>query len=230
MEKFVVTIGRQFGSMGRPIAKKAAEMLNINYYDRDIVEEAAKELGMPFSTVSHEEEEANHRFGAYGKMLFPLGNGASELQKRIFFVQRDVIQDLAEGGPCILVGRCADYIMKDEKNLYRGHIYAPKEIRIRNCVRYCGMTQDKAKKMCTDVDRARKAYHRFFAGYDQMSPEHVDFMLNSAVMGIDGTAELLVEMIRNRFEIKEKRQSIRVGYGKAFPECYGQLTSGVKAI
>ncbi len=199
MEKFVVTIGRQFGSMGRPIAKKAAEMLDINYFDRDIVEEVAKRMGMPLSVISHKEEEANHRFGRYGKMLFPLGNGTTELQDRIFSVQECVLRDFADQGPCILVGRCADYIMRDEKNLFRGHIYAPLDARIRNCVENFDMTPEKAKKMCSNVDRARKAYHRHYAGYDPMSPEYTDFMLNSAVLGIEGTAELLVEIVRKRF-------------------------------
>lgn len=200
MENYVVTVGRQFGSMGRPIAKKAAEMLNINYYDRDIVEEVAKRMGAPLSLISREEEEARHRFGTYGKMLFPLGNGTTQLQDRIFSVQKCVLQDFADEGPCILVGRCADYLMQNRKNLLRVFICSPLESRISNCVEFFDMTPEKAKKMCADVDRERKAYHRHYAGYDPMSTEKTDLMISSAALGIEGTADFLVEMIRRRFK------------------------------
>lgn len=201
MEKYVVTVGRQFGSMGRPIAKMAAELLNINYFDRDIVEEVAKRMNEPLALISHEEEEAKHRFGIYGKMLFPLGNGTSELQDRIFSVQKSVLQDFADQGPCILVGRCGDYIMRNRKNLLRTYIYSPIEKRIQNCVEFFDMTPEKGRKMCTDVDRARRAYHRHYAGSDPMNPESIDLMLNSAAFGIEGTAEALVEIICKRFGI-----------------------------
>lgn len=201
MDNFVVTVGRQFGSMGRPIAKKAAEILNINYFDRDIVEEVAKRMNAPLSLISEEEEEAKQRFGKYGKMLFPLGNGTTELQDKIFSVQQCVLQDFADQGPCILVGRCGDYIMRHHKNLLRTYIYSPLDMRIQNCVDYFGMTAEKGKKMCMDVDKARKAYHRHYAGIDPMNSENMDIMLNSSLFGVDGTAEVLVEIIKRRFEL-----------------------------
>lgn len=74
-KNYVVTVGRQVGSMGRPIAKRTAELLGIEYYDRDIVEEVAKRMDMPLKLISREEEEANHKFGTYGKTLFPLSRG-----------------------------------------------------------------------------------------------------------------------------------------------------------
>lgn len=201
MESYTVTIGRQFGSMGRPIGKRAAELLGINYFDRDIVEEVAKRMGMPLSVISKEEEEARHRFGIYGKMLFPMGSGTTELQNRIFFVQECVLQDFADRGPCILVGRCGDYLMRDRKNLLRIFIFAPLEARIQNCITYFHMTPEKARRMCADVDKARVAYHRRYAGYPPMDPEKTDIMLSSAALGIEGSAQTLVDIIRKRFAL-----------------------------
>lgn len=199
MDNFVVTVGRQFGSMGRPIAKKAAEILNINYFDRDIVEEVAKRMDAPLSLISAEEEDARHRFGIYGKMLFPLGNGTTELQDKIFSVQKCVLQDFADQGPCILVGRCGDYIMRNHKNLLRTYIYSPLDARVQNCVDYFGMTEEKGRKMCLDVDKARRAYHRHYAGSDPINTENMDLTINSAMFGIDGTADIFVEIIRKKF-------------------------------
>lgn len=201
MDNYVVTVGRQFGSMGRPIAKKAAELLNINYYDRDIVEEVAKRMNAPLSLISQEEEEARHRFGVYGKMLFPLGNGTTELQDKIFSVQKCVLQDFADQGPCILVGRCGDYIMRNRKKLLRFYIYSPLDKRVQNCVDFFGMSAEKGRKMCIDVDKARKAYHRHYAGCDPMNPEYTDIMLNSGTLGVDETAEIMVDIIRRKFGV-----------------------------
>ncbi len=199
-KKYVVTVGRQFGSMGRPIAKRAAELLGIEYYDRDIVEEVAKRMDMPLKLISREEEEANHKFGTYGKMLFPLGNGTTELQDRIFSVQECVLEDFADRSSCILVGRCGDYLMRDRKNLLRVFIYAPMEERTLNCVQYFNMTPLQARKMCADVDKARRAYHLRYAGYEPMDPEHMDLLLNSTALGIEGTAQALADLIRRRFD------------------------------
>lgn len=201
MKQYVVTIGRQFGSLGRSVAKQAAALLGIECYDRDIVEEAAKRMNQPLSLISDVEEEANHRFGAFGKMLFPLGGGADGLQDRTFFVQECILRDFADKGPCILVGRCSDYVMQGRENLMRVFIYAPVEARVRNCVERLNMTREQAYKMCADVDRARRRYHEKYAGYPPMDPEHVDLMLNSDLLGVDGTAQALAEMVRRKFQL-----------------------------
>ena len=200
MEKFVITVGRQFGSMGRPIAKNLAEKLGINYFDRDIVEEVAKRMNLPLSVVSKEEEAATSKFGKFGKMLFPLGKDTSELQDKIFEVQRCVIMDFIDKGSCILVGRCADYIARDCANLLRIYIYAPFEERVKNCIQFLNMQENDALKMCRDVDRARSAYHKLYAGYDCMSAEVMDFMINSSTLGIDGTVSALELLVKQRFK------------------------------
>ena len=201
MSNFVITVGRQFGSMGRPIAKTLAEKLGINYFDRDIVEEVAKRMNLPLSIVSKEEEAAESKFGKFGKMLFPLGMRTTELQDKIFEVQKCVIMDFIDKGPCILVGRCADYIARDCENLFRIYIYAPFEERVKNCVQFLNMKEADALKMCRDVDRARSTYHKQYAGYDCMSAEVMDLMINSSTLGIEGTISALVLLVKQRFNI-----------------------------
>ena len=104
-EKFAVTIARQFGSLGRPIARSVSEALGIEYYDRDIVEYASRKLNLPVSTISDAEERAR---SAFFNMNYPLGMGTTAIQDAIFDAQRRIIVDLAEKDSCIIVGRCAD--------------------------------------------------------------------------------------------------------------------------
>lgn len=195
MDKYVVSISRQFGSLGRPIAKKLADLLNIEYYDRDIVEKAAEKLNLPVSEVSNVEEAAQNRFFM---MKYPLGNGTTQVQDRLFMVQKQIILDLIDHGPCIIVGRCSDYILQGHKNHISVFIYAPYECRVRNCVESLGLDKETAKEMIINVDRARTAYHMAYAKFLPDDIVHKDILINSATMGIDGTANLLRNVVTDK--------------------------------
>lgn len=199
MEKYVVTIGRQFGSLGRPIAAQIAQQLGIEYYDRDIVEEVSKRMQMPLQVISDEEETALNQFGTLGKCRFPLGTGEWTLRRKIFSVQECVLNDFADKSSCILVGRCADYVMRGRERCMRIYIYAPLEDRVKNAMQLMNVGMDAARRMCLEVDRARSKYHRTFAGYDVMDPERFDLMVSSSALGIEGTASMLADVIRRRF-------------------------------
>lgn len=200
MAKWVVTIGREFGSLGRPIAARVAELLEVAYYDRDIVEEIAQRMDLPVRVISDEEERVENQFGILGKCLYPLGSGGSTLKQKIFSVQECVLNDFADKGNCILVGRCADYVMRHRENLMRIYIYAPLDKRVQNAMKLMNVSQDDARRVCLEVDRARSKYHRRYAGYDVMDPDHFDLMLNSDACGVEGTAQMLAEIIRLRFK------------------------------
>ena len=112
-ERYVITVTRQFGSMGRPIAEKLAKKLGINYYDRDIVDMTAKKLNMSVSEISELEESVQ---GKFFYMKYPLGMATTETQDKIFEQQKEIIRNLAQKGSCVVVGRCSDYILKDFDN------------------------------------------------------------------------------------------------------------------
>ncbi len=199
MNNYVITINRQFGSLGRPIARKISEMLDIEYYDRDIVDSVAKEMDLPVSLVSDEEETAKSN---YFSMKFPLGNGITAMQQDIFEAQRRIISNLADRENCIIVRRCSDYILRNHPFLIRVFIYAPKDVRFKNCVENLHMSSEHAKKMITDVDKARNAYHMHFARYLPSDFNHNDIMINSSFLGIDGTAAYLVDLVKQRLSIR----------------------------
>jgi len=195
-EKFVVTITRQFGSLGRPIARMVSENLGIEYYDRDIVEMTSKDLNLPVSAVSDVEESAK---SAFFNMNYPLGMGTTSIQDSVFAVQKKIIVDLAERESCIIVGRCADHILEDYKNIIHIFIYAPYEARLKNCVERLNMRPDEAKKMIASVDKARESYHRHYCGYVMSDKEHKHIMIDSSLLGVEGTCDILTEIIRKRF-------------------------------
>ena len=193
-EKYVITISRQFASMGRSIAKKLAEELGVELYDRDIVEQTARRMGLPVSTISDTEESANN---IYYKRIYPLGMAIKSMQDEVFMVQQNIIRDLADRESCIIVGRCADEVLKDHPRLLNVHVFAPKADRLRNCVEKLGMDEATAKKTLPRVDKSRAGYHKVYGGGDEYVNCHL--MLNSSQFGIEGSAHLLALIARDRF-------------------------------
>lgn len=196
MEKFTITITREFGSLGRSIAKELSRELGVEFYDRDIVEEVAQKLNLPISQVSDEEEKSKHSFWP---RMFPLGTDEDYIQDIIFDVQKDIILDLAKKSSCILVGRCSDYLLEHEKNNINIFIYAPYAKRLENCIETLGMTESEAKRMITSVDRARNIYHKKYAGFLPNDPEHKNLMIDSSLLGVTGTATLIADMVRKLY-------------------------------
>jgi len=146
-KKYIVTIARQFGSLGRPIAMRMSEKLGIEFYDRDIVEEAAKKLNLPVSKIDEIEESAKKKVktNSFRRMMYPLGTQTDDLQNKLFDAQQNIIKFLAERESCIIVGRCSDFILADEPNLLRIYIYAPYEARVANCVNDLNMDRERRR-------------------------------------------------------------------------------------
>ncbi len=201
MSHYAITITRQFGSLGRPIARELAEELGINYYDRDIVESVAQKTNLTVSEISDNEEVADNRFW---KMKFPIISETRMVQDHIFEVQKNIIQDIAAKEDCIIVGRCSDYILKDHEKCIHIYIYASEEQRMKNCVEVLHLEPQEAKRMMKDVDRARESYHTRYAGYLPNDENHQDIMINSGLLGTEGTAKALADIIRKKLAIGAK--------------------------
>ena len=148
---YVITISREFASLGRSIAQLTAKELGIYYMDRDIVEETAKRLGLPVSEIGESEERVSNRF-LYRK--FPLGRAPKTLEDEIFQVQSNIIQDTAASRDCIIVGRCAESVLRNRTRRLSIYIRAPYEARLRNCIESLEMDYSTAERMIHDVDLA----------------------------------------------------------------------------
>lgn len=201
MKHYVITIARQFGSLGRPIAKKLSENLGIEFYDRDIVEETARKTGLSVSTISDKEESAHKSFLYMG---YPLGMGKDNEQDQIFKNQVKIIRELADKESCIIVGRCSDYILKDREDVMHVFIYASYEQRMKNCINDLGMSEEEAKKMIAKVDKARDVYHKTYAGFLPGDFRYKDLMLDSGMLGVDGTAKAIADIANLKFKCIQK--------------------------
>ena len=201
-ETYVVTIQRQFGSMGRPIARSMSEKLGIEFYDRDLVDQAAQKLNLPVSRV-REIEETGEKKGRnpFWQMLLPLGSESPDEQDKIFEAQKNIIQFLAEKESCIIVGRCSDFILHEMKNAMHIYIYAPFEVRVRNSVEQLGLSEDEARRMCVEVDKARDSYQMRYAGCLLDDKRTKNLLIDSSLFGVEGTAEFLVEAVKRRFRL-----------------------------
>ena len=197
MKQYVVTISRQFGSMGRSIAQALAQQLNIDFYDRDIVEETARRMGLPVSVISDTEENAK---SVYFRRIYPLGMGVPNLRDEIFLVQKNIIRDLAAKSSCIVVGRCGGSILADMPNRLGVYVYAPYSQRLQNCTQKLGMDETTARRMIREVDRARELYHRRYCPeVKDVFTDH-DLMLDSSRFGVEGSASLLAHIAQTLFE------------------------------
>lgn len=195
MGNYIVTISRQFGSLGRSIAAELSNRLHIEYLDRDIVDETAKRMGVAVPEISNTEEIGSNMFL---RRVFPLGN-AVEKRDHIFEVQKNIILDFAKNNSGIIVGRCADSILKDHPQLLSVYIYASPEERLKNCIERLNMDEKTAKRMIADVDNAREHYHQtYIPGYKNPFYGR-DICIDSSSFGVEGTVDIIENIVRKRF-------------------------------
>lgn len=195
MQKYIVTISRQFGSLGRTIAQNMANELGIEFYDRDIVEATARRMGLPVPEISSQEE----RSGFFTERKYPLGMGLASMQQEIFQVQSNIIRDIAAKESCIIVGRCGDWILKDFERVLNVYVYASIEQRISNCINILGMDEKEARKVQKEVDRAREIYRLKYCDGVKEIYDHRDLMIDSGKFGAGGSAKLLCMVVKSLF-------------------------------
>lgn len=197
MDKYVITISRQFGALGRTIAQHMAMELGIDYFDRDIVEETALRMGLPVSEISKEEERAG---GFFAEKRYPLGMGPVSMQEELFLIQSNIIKDFAAMQSCIIVGRCGDYCLRNAERALHVYVYAPYEKRLENCTSILGMDEKTARDMIKDVDKARDNYRKKYCKDMAGVFDNRDICIDSSKFGAEATAKILCGIARSVFK------------------------------
>lgn len=182
--------------MGRTIAQEMSKELGIEFYDRDIVEATAARMGLPVPEISETEERAS----IFANRRYPLGMGLISMKEEIFCVQSNIIRDLADKESCIIVGRCADSILRDHPRCLNIYVYAPDEARYENCTKLLGMDEKTARKMLREVDKAREIYRLRYCSGVKTVLDHRDLMIDSSRFGPEKTAQILSRVVREVFE------------------------------
>ncbi|MBR4671181.1 MAG: cytidylate kinase-like family protein [Butyrivibrio sp.] len=196
MDKYVITISRQFGALGRTIAQQMSKELGIEFFDRDIVELTAKRMGLPISEISKEEERHG---GFFAERRYPLGMGPVSMQEELFQIQSNIIKDIAAMESCIIVGRCGDYCLRHVDRVLDVYVYASFEKRLENCKSILGMDEKTARSMIQDVDKARENYRRKYCKDMAGVFDNRDICIDSGKFGAEKTAEILCGIARSIF-------------------------------
>ena len=195
----VIAITREFGSLGRQIAKFVAEKMNYDYYDRDIIDKIAEDFDVGIKELTTNESKFGK--GIYGKMMYPLGTGGYEKQERLYDSERKVIEYLAMRKNCVIVGRCADYILKQAGNcnVFSVFIYAPYSARYSNGLNNFGLTSEALMECMDKVDGARELFYKRHTGEAFNSIKYRDLMIDSSIANPSGIADMICYCAEVRF-------------------------------
>lgn len=199
-ENLIISVGRQLGSGGRIIAKKLAEEFGCKFYDREVLNLAAKESGF-----SEEFFEKNDERKGFLDQIFHMhvpfisdssfyDNGLS--QENLFRLQSNAIRKAAEESPCVFVGRCADYVLREHKRMVTVFITADLSDRIHNICQRHSCTEEEARKIISNQEDTRSSYYNYYTGKTWGSSASYDLCVNSSRLGLDGTKEFIADFIR----------------------------------
>ena len=197
MKNAVINIARQYGSGGREVGQKLAELTGYKFYDKDLITMAAQKSGLNQAVLDAADEKAAN------SLLYTLAMGSSAyhhgvnnlhvpLNDKLFTVQSEIIQELAkEDQGAIIVGRCADYVLADHKNLLRVFISADFDKRVQNIMELHSLTESQAKDLIIKTDKRRSNYYNYYTGGKWARLENYDLVISTDKTGIDGAAKLI---------------------------------------
>jgi len=200
-DKIILTVGRQTGSGGRLIAKQVADELGIPYYSREILDEASKQSGMSkeFLLRTDEKKKASLLYSfAMNTYAYGIGGDELPLGTRVYLAQFEAIRAIAAQGSCVLVGRCADYFLRNEEGLVRVFISADPDDRIAHIMEEKNTDEKGAREIIRKRDKERAAYYDFNTDGKWGLASNYDLCLNSTRLGIDGCVKIIKEFIAAR--------------------------------
>lgn len=206
-KKIIITIARQYGSGGREIGEKVAEKLGIKLYDKELIREAATRGNLDESVSKQADESAAN------SLLYTLAMGSNvlgttmhfgykmPLNDKLFILQSEVIKEFAKEGSCVFIGRCADYVLRDEANLFRIFVYGDIDHRqTRVAARHPELKSSQIIDVINKTDKRRSSYYNFYTGNKWGKYDNYDIAINSSTLGIDGAADLICSCVRKLTE------------------------------
>ena len=204
----ILTIGRQYGSGGREIGRKIAEKRGMAYYDKELLTLAAKESGMSEDIFEHyDETPASSLLYSLSMSASALGAGGVyanvPLHHQVFLAQFDAIKKIAEEGPCVLVGRCADYALEERDDVLSVFIHADLEDRIKNVAKLNELTDNKAKDLIHKTDKRRASYYNYYTNKKWGDAESYDICINSSKFGVDGCVKAIKDFLELEASLEE---------------------------
>ena len=196
----VITLSREYGSGGRYIGKLIAQKLGIKLYDKEFIIKVAEETGLSEQYIKENEQKRN--------VLDVLNNGYySDMNNsdELFVKESELIKEVSTKEPCVIVGRCADQILKDNKNVLKVFIYSNMEDKINRAVKYYGMDKKKAEKEISRIDKLRGNHYKYYTGKEWKDFSNYDICINSDKLGVEKAADLIIDMAK---QLENKNQKV----------------------
>ena len=205
MDKIIINVGRQLGSGGHDIARMLALDFGATYYDRELLNLAAKESGFSEKIFEENDEKKGFFRSLFNVQTPHLGGGglykSNFSQESLFQFQSDAIRKAAEKGSCVFVGRCADYILRDFKNVVNIFITASMEFRVEQVMSRRGGTPEQVRHFIEQGESHRAQYYNYYTGKKWGAAESYDLCIDSSILGLVETEKLSAAFIRKRFEL-----------------------------
>lgn len=200
MKKKIITISRQFGSGGRGIGKLLADRLDIPFYDKELIELASKESGIDERIFKSEGEETGRFYQVLGAIGYALGSPAGgiyeySINDQLYLVQANIIELLANEGPCVIVGRCADYVLEDREDVLNIYLCADMDERLRRVIDEYHV-EDADEAMLCKVDKRRSNYYQYYTDRVWGKAENYDLCINTGKFDTDAIIGMIVDAYR----------------------------------
>lgn len=204
MGKKIITISREYGSGGRQVGLTVAKKLGMEFYDKELIDAAAKEIGFPSELIADREQRLtnsllyNFAMGTLYGIAYPREPKVTELPltEQIYQAQKKAIEEAAKRGPCIFVGRCADYILKSRPDVLRVFFYAERDIRKRRAIEEYGEIEEYIDEFMYQTDKRRRIHYENYTNQKWGSRENYDLMINSGDLGLEKCVDLLCEAVK----------------------------------
>ncbi|MCI5529961.1 MAG: cytidylate kinase-like family protein [Blautia sp.] len=205
----VITIGREYGSAGRQIGQEVAKYFGIKCYDKELLEHAANDSGICKELFENHDEKPTNSF-LYSLVMDTYSFGYSSagftdmpINHKVFLAQFDAIKKLASEGPCVMVGRCADYALSDNKDCFSVFVHADLDWRINRISSKYGKSPKEAKDMINKTDKSRASYYNYYTNKKWGSAAGYSLCLDSSKLGIEGAAKAIINTIQIFDELKK---------------------------
>lgn len=206
MEKVVITIARQYGSGGRTVGEMLANKLGIHYYDKELMRLASEDSGINEKLFVKADEKAKNQSlfriakNVYNGELIPPESDDFVSDDNLFNYQAKIIKQLAEEESCVIIGRCADYILKDYDNVLSVFVHAPKEFCMEQAAKKLSMSSKEIEKYIAKTDKRRSDYYKYYTGREWTDARNYDLCLDSSKLGFDRCVEEIEAYMKVRFK------------------------------
>lgn len=193
-KQVIITVAREYGSGGRYVGRLIADKLGIKFYDKDFIQKVAEETGLSEEYIENHEQKRDSLAGLNNGYYFGLNN-ADEL----FLQEAELIKKVADKESCVIIGRCADFILQDRKNVIKVFVYSNMEDKIKRATEIYGFDKVKAEREIKRINKLRANHYKYYTEKEWGNHANYDMCINSDTLGVEGSADLICNMIKEKY-------------------------------